>query len=177
MFNDNNDYQYSIAFVLLQIVELAARLDFEILNKAQIKALKNRIVHGYGSIDKDMLWEISHIDIKELRNELERRLEFDILRRFAIDEHIDFLAVYGSFHYGNQSDRSDIDIIVDSYNDITYDTMDKWSVQLSLELNRKADLITVRNLISSPLCGYVWRLKEYTTVYGAQVVLNPETLP
>jgi len=47
-------------------------MDLEINDKPKIKSLRNRIVHGYGSIDKDLLWEISHQNIKDLRNELER---------------------------------------------------------------------------------------------------------
>jgi uncharacterized protein with HEPN domain len=68
----NNDYQYSLAFAILQIGELVGNLDIEIKDKIKIKSLRNRIVHGYGSIDLDMLWEISHTNIKELRNELEQ---------------------------------------------------------------------------------------------------------
>ncbi|HPO61586.1 MAG TPA: DUF86 domain-containing protein [Candidatus Kapabacteria bacterium] len=72
VFLENNDYQYSIAFALLQIGELVGKMDLEINDKPKIKSLRNRIVHGYGSIDKDLLWEISHQNIKDLRNELER---------------------------------------------------------------------------------------------------------
>ncbi len=71
VFLENNDYQYSIAFALLQIGELVGKMDLEINDKPKIKSLRNRIVHGYGSIDKDLLWEISHQNIKDLRNELE----------------------------------------------------------------------------------------------------------
>ncbi len=71
IFLENNDYQYSIAFALLQIGELVGKMDLEINDKLKIKSLRNRIVHGYGSIDKELLWEISHQNIKNLRNELE----------------------------------------------------------------------------------------------------------
>ena len=71
IFLENTDYQYSIAFAMMQIGELVNKLDIEIKDKIKIKALRNRIVHGYGTIDKDLLWEISHSKLKELRNELE----------------------------------------------------------------------------------------------------------
>ena len=72
IFLSTNDYQYSIAFAMLQIGELVGKLDVEIKDKIKIKSLRNRIVHGYGSIDKDLLWEISHSNIKSLREELEK---------------------------------------------------------------------------------------------------------
>ncbi|MBS4001036.1 MAG: DUF86 domain-containing protein [Desulfobulbaceae bacterium] len=71
VFLENTDYQFSIAFAILQIGELVSSLESPIKNKLKIKGLRNRIVHGYGSIDKAFLWDISHNSIKELRNELE----------------------------------------------------------------------------------------------------------
>ena len=72
IFLENIDYQYSVAFAIMQIGELAAKLDIEINDKVKIKVLRNRIVHGYGTIDKELLWDISHSGIKSLRNELEQ---------------------------------------------------------------------------------------------------------
>lgn len=71
IFFDNNDYQYSVAFAILQIGELVGKLEIQIKDKVKIKSVINRIVDGYGTIDKEILWEISHSQIKELRNELE----------------------------------------------------------------------------------------------------------
>lgn len=71
IFLENIDYQYSIAFAIMQIGELTAKLELDINDKVKIKGLRNRIVHGYGSIDKELLWDISHQSIKKLRNELE----------------------------------------------------------------------------------------------------------
>lgn len=71
VFLENNDYQYSIAFALLQISVLVEKMELEVNDKNKIHSLRNYIVHGYGSIDKDLLWEISHQNIKDLRNELE----------------------------------------------------------------------------------------------------------
>jgi uncharacterized protein with HEPN domain len=74
IFLSNNDYQYSIAFAILQIGELVGNLDIQLKDKIQIKSLRNRIIHGYGSIDLDLLWEISHKNIKELRDEIEQHV-------------------------------------------------------------------------------------------------------
>jgi uncharacterized protein with HEPN domain len=51
-FLGNPDYQYSAAFALLQVGELTGRLEMDIPNKASIKALRNRIVHGNGSVNQ-----------------------------------------------------------------------------------------------------------------------------
>lgn len=59
IFLENIDYQYSIAFAIMQIGELTAKLELDINDKVKIKGLRNRIVHGYGSIDKELLWDIS----------------------------------------------------------------------------------------------------------------------
>lgn len=72
IFLENVDYQYSVAFAILQIGELVGKLDIKIKDKVKIKSLRNRLVHGYGTIDKELLWEISHNNIKQLRNEIEQ---------------------------------------------------------------------------------------------------------
>ena len=73
-FLGNPDYQYSVAFALLQIGELTGRLDVDIPDKASIKALRNRIVHGYGTVNREVLWEASHQPVKDLRNAIETLL-------------------------------------------------------------------------------------------------------
>jgi uncharacterized protein with HEPN domain len=72
IFLENVDYQYSVAFAILQIGELVGKLEVKIKDKVKIKSLRNRIIHGYGNIDKELLWEISHTNIKQLRNEIEQ---------------------------------------------------------------------------------------------------------
>jgi uncharacterized protein with HEPN domain len=57
---------------MLQIGELVGKLDVKIKDKVKIKSLRNRNVHGYGTIDKELLWEVSHSNIKQLRNEIEK---------------------------------------------------------------------------------------------------------
>lgn len=74
LFLENRDYQFSIAFALIQIGEIISMLKTDIKDKPKIKNLRNRIVHGYGTINKELLWEISHTDIKTLRNELEQKI-------------------------------------------------------------------------------------------------------
>lgn len=72
IFLGNSDYQYSVAFAILQIGELVGKLEIKIKDKVKIKSLRNRIVHGYGSIDKELLWTISHTNIKQLKEEIEK---------------------------------------------------------------------------------------------------------
>jgi uncharacterized protein with HEPN domain len=72
IFLENVDYQYSIAFAILQIGELVGKLEIKIKDKVKIRSVRNRIVHGYGTIDKQLLWEISHSNIKILREEIEK---------------------------------------------------------------------------------------------------------
>lgn len=73
-FLSNPDYQYSVAFALLQVGELTGRLEMDIPNKASIKALRNRIVHGYGTVNQEVLWEASHQPVKDLRYAIEALL-------------------------------------------------------------------------------------------------------
>jgi uncharacterized protein with HEPN domain len=74
IFRDNVDYQYSVAFALIQVGELTGKLEVDIPDKVNIRSLRNRIVHGYGSIDKEQLWEISHQDVRDLRHAIEALL-------------------------------------------------------------------------------------------------------
>ena len=99
-------------------------------------------------------------------------LDYDTLKQFAIDNNIDFLAVYGSFFKGNQTEKSDIDLIIDANRKITNEDLDSLQKKLEIKLNRKIDLITPRLMISSLICGYVWRLKEYEIIYGNPIVLK-----
>jgi uncharacterized protein with HEPN domain len=40
--------------------------------RAQIVGLRNRLVHGYGTIDFDLLWQILTVDLPELITKLEK---------------------------------------------------------------------------------------------------------
>jgi predicted nucleotidyltransferase len=107
---------------------------------------------------------------------LNRTEIFELLKQFAIAKQLDFVAVYGSFHYGKQTENSDIDILIDSSRTISYDELDEWVCELEHSTGRIIDLITARLMISSLLCGHVWRLKDYTVIHGEPYVMNKEEL-
>ena len=71
-FNNNCDVQELICFNLFQIGELSKNLSEEFIkqyNKVPWKLIinmRNRIVHGYDSIDLKIIWETSNNNIKEL---------------------------------------------------------------------------------------------------------------
>ncbi len=74
IFQSETDYQQSIAFSVLQIGELVSGLtsEYRVATKNQmqwhsIKALRNIIVHDYGSIRIDELWEIVIDEIPTLK--------------------------------------------------------------------------------------------------------------
>jgi len=72
----------SLALVrLLEVVgEAAARLSQKTTSQhptvpwSQIVSLRNRLIHGYDSVDLDILWEILAGDLPSLVRELERIL-------------------------------------------------------------------------------------------------------
>lgn len=73
MFCENNIYQFSVAFCLLQIGELVGKLTEEYravtrtqISWPQIKGLRNVIVHDYGSIDLEGIWRTITTSIPEL---------------------------------------------------------------------------------------------------------------
>ena len=66
--------QHSVAFCILQIGELVARLSEEFrlrtggeMNWAAIKGMRNIVVHDYGSIDREELWITAAQDVPVLR--------------------------------------------------------------------------------------------------------------
>ena len=65
--------QKIIAFDIMQIGELTASLSPEFKEQSpgipwtQIKSVRNRIVHHYGAVNQDVLWDIATGDIPELR--------------------------------------------------------------------------------------------------------------
>lgn len=73
-FNNDVDLQEIISFNLFQIGELVNNLsdEFTSLYKdipwKQIKGMRNRIVHGYDTIDLDIVWNTSKESIKDLMN-------------------------------------------------------------------------------------------------------------
>lgn len=81
IFDTDPDYQRSIAFSILQIGELGGHLSQEYRQETAsqiqwgpIKAMRNLVVHGYGSVDRTTLWETAIIDIPVLKNFCEEEL-------------------------------------------------------------------------------------------------------
>ncbi len=80
-FQSDIAYQKVIAFDVLQIGELAGKLSPEYRSATaahikwkSIKALRNIVVHDYGSVDFEQLWEIVKSDIPDLRKFCEEQL-------------------------------------------------------------------------------------------------------
>lgn len=72
-FLQNKGYQYSVSFCVEQIGEMAKKLrDVGFADKYpnvqwnEIAGLRNRIAHGYDSIDLEMVYDISVEDIPKL---------------------------------------------------------------------------------------------------------------
>jgi uncharacterized protein with HEPN domain len=72
IFIADTDYFNSVSMCLLQIGELANHLsdDFLTAHKdipwKQVIGLRNRVVHGYGMLDKEVIWETVNSDIPML---------------------------------------------------------------------------------------------------------------
>ena len=73
-FMGDTDYQQSVSFSLLQIGELVAGLSDKYkastsgeMPWSAIKAMRNIVVHGYGSINLDTVWETVQSDIPDLK--------------------------------------------------------------------------------------------------------------
>ena len=101
---------------------------------------------------------------------LNKLLDYNIIREFAIQNDLDFVAVFGSYYNGKPTDSSDVDLIIDSKNQINSEMILSMSRKLNKLLKKKVDLITPKLIISSLVCGYVWRLKQYHVIYGEQIV-------
>ena len=80
-FQADRDYQRSISFCILQIGELVNGLTEEYRSATkdrvqwqQVKGLRNVIVHNYGSIDLQVVWDVATIDIPKLGRFCEEQL-------------------------------------------------------------------------------------------------------
>ena len=67
---------------LMEIIgEAANRVTVETQKKTpsirwkEIISLRNRLIHGYDNVDKDILWQILEFDIPELIPELQKELD------------------------------------------------------------------------------------------------------
>lgn len=80
-FQADTVYQYSLSFCILQIGELSGRLSAEFRNATDhqipwtaIKGMRNVVVHGYGSIHLETLWQTIQNDIPILKKFCEEEL-------------------------------------------------------------------------------------------------------
>lgn len=70
----NEDVLQILCFNIMQIGELAKNFEPSFLNKYKeapwkhIKGMRDKVAHGYGSIDKDKVWNTSLNDINPLLN-------------------------------------------------------------------------------------------------------------
>ena len=68
----NEDALEIICFNILQIGELVKNFEKEFIaefNKVpwrQIKGMRDKVAHGYGTLDKDKIWSVAKKDIKPL---------------------------------------------------------------------------------------------------------------
>ncbi len=83
-FSSDSDYQQSLAFSVLQIGELAGRLSDGLRQETaaeidwpSIKGLRNIIVHEYGKVKLQVLWDIVSEDVPRLKEFCERHLPED----------------------------------------------------------------------------------------------------
>ena len=71
-FNEDEDIREIICFNIFQIGELAKNLDAEFVKKyggvpwKHIKGMRDKIGHGYGTLDLDKIWDTALQDIKPL---------------------------------------------------------------------------------------------------------------
>lgn len=82
-FDCDEDFQHSLSFCLLQIGELGGDLSEEYrretANRVQwgpMKAMRNMVAHGYGKMDRRIIWETVTTDIPVLKAVCEEQLTF-----------------------------------------------------------------------------------------------------
>ena len=82
IFDQDEDFQRSISFSILQIGELSGGLSEEYRKKTSnrvqwgpIKGMRNMVAHSYGSMDRQIIWETAIVDIPTLKQFCEEQLE------------------------------------------------------------------------------------------------------
>ena len=75
-------FQYTVAFCILQIAELASKLSTELrsaseseMNWRQIRGMRNIVVHDYGAVDPEVVWGVVVKDVPKLKAFCSRMLE------------------------------------------------------------------------------------------------------
>lgn len=83
-FDADADYQRSVAFCILQIGELAGGLSEEYRRKTAsriqwgpIKGMRNLVVHSYGNVDRNILWDTAVTDIPALKDFCKEQLSHE----------------------------------------------------------------------------------------------------
>lgn len=82
-FDADEDIREIICFNIFQIGELAKNFEPEFIKKhsgvpwRQIKGMRDKIGHGYGSIDLDKVWETALTNIKPLKEYCQTILDND----------------------------------------------------------------------------------------------------
>ena len=77
----NKDVEEIVCFNILQIGELVKKLSDEFIvkyNKVQwksIKGMRDRVAHGYDTLDRDQIWKAASEDIIPLREYCEEIIE------------------------------------------------------------------------------------------------------
>ena len=80
-FLDDEKTVFSCSFALGQIGELANKLSDEFKNThinlpwKQMTALRHKIVHGYDSVQQDLIWDIVKDDIPKLHKDISNILD------------------------------------------------------------------------------------------------------
>lgn len=82
IFDQDEDFQRSISFSILQIGELSGGLSEEYRKRTSnriqwgpIKGMRNMVAHSYGSMDRQIIWETAIVDIPTLKQFCEEQLE------------------------------------------------------------------------------------------------------
>ena len=80
-FLSDKDDQRSVSFCIFQIGELIGKISPEFrratagkVQWAPMKGMRNLVVHNYGEVDMEIIWETAAIDIPALRKFCEEQL-------------------------------------------------------------------------------------------------------
>ena len=73
-FDGDEDITQIVCFNILQIGELAKNLSPEFVKQfngvpwSKIKGMRDKVAHGYGTLDMDRIWNTAKLDINPLRD-------------------------------------------------------------------------------------------------------------
>jgi len=96
-------------------------------------------------------------------------LDYNVFRETAKKYNLDFIALFGSYYNGIPNENSDIDLIIDAQYTLDFDKIEEIKCHLKNIFKRNIDIMTTRQVISSLICGYVWRLKEYEVIFSSEM--------